>query len=235
MGLLDELKESVKNIVTPAWRERDGRVIPSSSDIGLGKDGVRMSLAVLYSDIAGSTNLIRTKKDWFVAEIAKAFLVCAVRIIRQHGGVVTSFDGDRVMAVFHGSGNCTLAAKCGLKINYAVRQIIIPEIRQRYNDCKDFEFNHCTGVDASDVFIVRGGIRDNDDLVWIGQAPNYAAILSECRGGPSTYITDRVHDAMHDSVRYGGENGNENMWRDCYVDIAGERQRCYSSYWWWTP
>jgi class 3 adenylate cyclase len=42
-------------------------------------------------------------KDWFAAEIYKSYLISACRIIRDNGGEITAFDGDRVMAVFIGN------------------------------------------------------------------------------------------------------------------------------------
>ncbi len=230
MGLSDDLKSEVKKIIGPRWSIRDGRKIPSTDDIALGNEGVRMELVVLYSDIAGSTRLARNYKDWFVAELAKAFLVCCVRIIRDHGGVITSFDGDRVMAVFDGGSKNSNAANTALKINYAVTKIITPRVRERYSDHSSFELGHCTGVDRSKVLVTRSGIRNNNDLVWIGRAPNYAAKLSEQRDGPASYITNEVYDRLNGEAKYGGDS-KRNMWTERTVRIAGQSTTCYCSTW----
>ena len=58
-------------------------------------------------------------KAHFAAEVYKAFLRCAARIIRAEGGAITAYDGDRVMAVFVGEGKNTAAVRCALKVHWA--------------------------------------------------------------------------------------------------------------------
>ncbi|MGB6659152.1 MAG: hypothetical protein WBE90_08670, partial [Xanthobacteraceae bacterium] len=43
---------------------------------------------------------------------------------------------------------------------------------------------HCTGIDTSEVLVVRAGIRNNNDLIWVGSAPNVTAKLSALREAP---------------------------------------------------
>lgn len=108
-------------------------------------------------------------KDWFAAEVYKSFLHCASIIIRDQGGEITAFDGDRVMAVFIGDNKRTSAAKSALKINYAVTPIINPEIKDKYSDIA-YTMRHAVGIDISKVFIARTGVRGANDLVWVGRA-----------------------------------------------------------------
>lgn len=234
MGQEKDLIKEVKDIIGPTFSIRDGQNIPDSDSIGLGTEGVRMELCVLYSDIAGSTKLIRDYRDWFVAAIAKSFLVCNVRIIRAHGGVITSFDGDRIMAVFDGGSKNTNAAKCALKINYAVKKIITPRIQAAYPKQSSFVLKHCTGIDRSPILITRSGIRNNNDLVWIGQAPNYAAKLSDQRTSASSYMTADVYNWLKDDAKYGGKP-SQNMWKNETVNITDKSIDCYSSTWHWKP
>lgn len=234
MSLADELKDQINEIIGPDWSITDGLKIPSQDDIGLGTVGKRLELVVLYADIAGSTQLLRDYKDWFVASLAKAFLVCSVRIIRDHDGVITSFDGDRVMAVFHGDSKNSSAAKVALKINWAVKKIINVRVKSAYPKQSGFKLGHCVGIDRSDILVTRSGIRNNNDLVWIGRAANYAAKLSERRTESSTYITKDVYDFLNDDAKYGG-NPKRNMWTAVTVDIAGQSTECYKSTWWWEP
>lgn len=233
MGIAADLRNRVREIIGDTWSITDGKKIPTDDDIGLGNVGTRIELVVLYADLAGSTNLVRDYKDWFAAEVCKAFLVCCVRIIRDHGGVITSFDGDRVMAVFHGGSKNTNAAKVALKINHAVTQIIVPRIHETYPKQSDFRLRHCVGVDRSELLVTRSGIRGNNDLVWIGQAANYAAILSDQRDGPASYITSEVYEYLQDEAKYG-KNG-ERMWIQRTVTLAGRSVSCYASTWRWEP
>ena len=94
----------------------------------LGNDAVKLDATVLYADLADSTGLVKDFTWWFAAEVYKAYLICSCHIIRQNGGVITAFDGDRVMAVYIGDGRDAAAARTGLQINYAVSNIINPKI-----------------------------------------------------------------------------------------------------------
>jgi class 3 adenylate cyclase len=70
--------------------------------VKLGNDAVKLSATVLYADLADSTKLVDGHTKQFSAEIYKTFLHCAAKIIRSEDGVITAYDGDRVMAVFIG-------------------------------------------------------------------------------------------------------------------------------------
>src|SRR5262245_34289938 len=102
MALSDDLKSDVTAILRERWTKRDGQVVPAMDDLKLSNDGVKLSAAVLYADMADSTEMVDTKTPEFSAEMYKIFLRCACKIITDNSGAVTAFDGDRVMGVFIG-------------------------------------------------------------------------------------------------------------------------------------
>src|SRR5580698_8789928 len=108
---LKEILNEVEPIFGKKWDTRDGRKVPDAESVGLGNDAVVIDGTVLYADMIDSTGLVNDFKPWFAAGIYKAYLVGASRIIRQNGGEITAFDGDRVMAVFAGEYKNTSAAK----------------------------------------------------------------------------------------------------------------------------
>jgi class 3 adenylate cyclase len=144
----------------------------------------------------------------FAAEVYKAYLNCAARIIRAEGGVITAYDGDRIMAVFIGDTKNTPAARAALKINHAVRKIINPKLWEQYPGRKgSFEVSQVVGVDTGELLVARTGIRGSNDLVWVGRPANYAAKLCDIRDGYSSWITGDVYNNMHDSMKsYNGRD-----------------------------
>ena len=228
MALGDDLKSEVRKILQEEWDIRSGRVVPETDDLKLGNDAVTLDGTVLYADLDDSTELVNTMKHTFAAEIYKIYLVCAARIIREEGGTITGYDGDRIMAVFIGDTKNTDAARTALKINYAVSEIINPAIRNQYPNCS-YSVKHVVGIDTSDLFVARTGIRGANDLVWVGRAANYAAKLS-ARSGPATQITSEVYDRLNKDLKISS-NGR-NMWvRDTAREIGGKT--IYTSSWWW--
>jgi len=142
------------------------------------------------------------------AKVFKSFLSCSTRLIKEHGGKIRSFDGDRVMGVFIGQTKNTAAAKCALKINYAFLKVIKPKLENKYPALKtgSYKLAHCVGIDTSEVLIIRGGVRNDNDLVWVGRAPNVAAKLSSIRTSPyHSYITDAVFNVMMEDLKHGAD------------------------------
>ena len=229
MALGDDLNSEVRKILQDTWTTRAGRVVPESDDLGLGNDAVTLEGTVLYADLDDSTKLVDTMKPSFAAEVYKSFLVCAARIIRSEGGEITAYDGDRIMAVYIGNTKNTDAARTALKVNYAVREVINPAIRELYSR-SSYSTRHVVGIDTSSLFVARTGIRGANDLVWVGRAANYAAKLSG-RSGPATQITAEVYNLMKDSSKCG-KNG-QNMWTLATAPELDYKQ-IYTSSWQWS-
>jgi adenylate cyclase len=231
VSLLDEVSADVDEALSGEWSVRDGEVVPESEDVALGNEAVKLSATMLYSDLADSTAL--AMYDWRVAaRLFKAFLACASRVIRARQGQIRSFDGDRVMGVFIGDAKNTSAVKCGLQINWVFQYVLKPKFEARYEKLRDgsYVLSHCTGIDTGDVRAVRAGMRQNNDLVWVGRAPNVAAKLCGLREEPyRSYITGEVFDFMHESVKTtdGRPMWEERTWTD------GPVKRIFRSSWWW--
>ncbi len=228
MGIKEDLLSTVKQIFKEGWTDRDGIKVPESEDIKLANDAVRIDGTVLYADLAESTNMVDHYEPEFAAEIYKAYLHCAAKIIRYKEGVITAYDGDRVMAVFTGSSKNTAATRCALGINHAVSQIIGPSLKECYPKSK-FTLKHVIGIDTSPLLAARTGIRGANDLVWVGRAANYAAKLTSLPPSYSTRITKDVYDCINKSVKYS--NG-ESMWEHVTWTKMGDMS-IYRSNWYW--
>src|SRR5271170_4083354 len=193
MGLSDDLKTEVGKIIRSIWSIRDGEVVPDTPDLKLDNDGVKLTATVLYADIDGSTNMVDSKTAQFAAEVYKAYLLCASRIIRSEKGMITAYDGDRVMAVFIGDSKNTSAVRCGMKIKAAALDIINPAIKNQYDS--DFQLKQVVGIETSELLVARTGIRGANDLVWVGPAANYAAKLSSLSEQPyATFISAAIYN-----------------------------------------
>lgn len=195
MGLKDDLIASCATVHASRWDVVEARVVPAPGDIGLGNEAKNLPQAVvLYADLDGSTAMVDTKYWWFSAEVYKTFLNAVAKIVKKEGGVITAYDGDRLMAIFFETDGCDAAVRAALRINWAVRNIINPAIKVRYST--DFVVRHTVGIDISDLRAVRTGVRGDNDLVWVGQAANYAAKLTTLSSENPTWITKAVHDKL---------------------------------------
>ena len=231
-NLGDGLQTSIKKVFREQWTTRDGQVVPEPESLGLGNDAVRLeSATVLYADLSGSTNLVDQKSASFAAEIYKAYLASAARIIKDEGGSITAYDGDRIMAIFIGGYKNTSAATAALKINWAVSELINPSLKAQYGD-NTYQMSHVVGIDTSPLFASRIGVRNDNDIVWVGRAANYAAKLSSLNEGYSVFITGDVFDKLHESAKFG-DTQNEPMWEErLWTDM--NNLKIYRSNWTWS-
>ena len=209
MGLKDDLTKEVATTFKKRWEIRDGRVVPEPKDVGLGNIGVNLDAAVLYADIDGSTSMVDDRLKEFAAEVYKTYLLCAVRIIKAEGGVITAYDGDRVMALFITTNKETDAVRAALKIKWAVTNIINAKLKECYPS-QNFTLQQVVGVDTGKLMAAQTGIRGSNDLVWVGPAANWAAKMCATSEQPyQTFISKAVYDAMLSAVKYTNET---NMW-----------------------
>ncbi len=215
MSIADDIRSEVGGILKENWTTRDGLKVPETADIELGNNAVKLDATVLYADLAESTNLVNSFLAPFAAEVYKSYLRAACQVIQKNSGVVTAFDGDRVMAVFIGGQKNTQAVGSALEINHAVCEIISPMIKESYPK-STYGMRQGVGVDTSPLFIASTGVRGSNDLVWVGRAANYAAKLSSFREGVSSaWMTADVFAAMHDSVKFSdGQPTGKPMWEN---------------------
>jgi len=230
MALKDDLESEVAKIFKDQWKTSDGKVVPEPEDLILGNEAIKLSATVVYADLSGSTNMVDKFKAHFSAEVYKTYLHCAAKLIRSEDGVVTAYDGDRIMGIFIGDSKNTSAVRCGLKICGVVRNIINPAIKKQYPDA-EFAVRQVVGVDTSELWVSRTGVRGANDLVWVGRAANYAAKLTELDADYPTWITDSVYGSMHKDVKFS--QNNQPMW-ESRSWTSMNNMTIYRSNWHWS-
>ena len=232
MGLLDEMKEEVAEVFSEQWNAPDARVVPDPEDLLLSNDARHFKRAtVLYADLSGSTSLV-DQESWQIAgEVYKTYLLCAAKLIRSLNGVIAAYDGDRIMGIFIGDYQTSSAAKCGLKINWAVRNVINPALKSQYPSTS-YKVKQVVGIDTSEIRAARIGVRGGNDLVWIGRAANYAAKLTSCRADYQTWLTADAFNKLSDEAKYGGDP-HRLMWTT-FKWTAMNDQTVYGSSWTWS-
>ena len=133
MGLFADLQTEVKGIFAKQWEVSEARVVPEPTSLKLSNDARHFDRAtILYADLSGSTSMVNNYSWQVAGEIYKTYLLCAAKIIRSQEGEITGYDGDRIMAIFVGDTQTSNATKYGLKINWAVINIINPGLKAQY-------------------------------------------------------------------------------------------------------
>lgn len=230
MTLADDIQNYARTTFETAWKTRDGQSVPAPEDLRLGNEAVHFERAtVLYADLDQSTSLVEDYTWTFAAEIYKTYLYAATKLIKDAGGTIVSYDGDRVMGLFTSKSQCNDAARCALKINFAVKHYVQDALAAQY-DQRSYKIKHVVGIDTSEIRTTRTGVRGDNDLVWVGGAANLAAKLTAESAEHATWITDRVHACLHDPQRYAS---GVDMWRS-WTWSKHSDDRVYSSNYWWS-
>lgn len=225
-----DILSEVHSIMKSRWEVTDGRVVPDSDKLTLGNKAIKFLGTVLYADMEDSTKLVNEHKDWFAADMYKSYLHAACNVIRNNEGTITAFDGDRVMAVFVGEQQSTNAAMTALQVNYILTEVN-KLIKTTYTNTS-FQLRHKIGIDHSELFAAKTGVRNSNDLVWVGRAANYAAKLSALPDDANgTFITDTVYARLMDKVKIGGSPSRD-MWTKRIWAMTGTP--IYFSSWTWS-
>lgn len=222
-----DMVERVRSIFADGWSVRATGRLPDPQGLSLGNEAVTLDATVLCADLSGSTRIVDTSHPTLATEVYKAYLYCASTLIRQNGGEVTAYGGDRIVGVFVGDARNTMAVRCALAVNWSVDKVINPTLRAKYPE-EAFRVRQVVGVDTSNLMAARTEIMGGSDLVWVGQAANYAAKLTELDADYPTWITHRVYDLMDDGVRY---YKGQNIWEP-RVWRANNELSIYRSNWW---
>jgi adenylate cyclase len=222
------LTKEVHRIFDTKWDARNGTVLPEPENVTLSGGAVRVTATFLYADLAGSSLLAQYCPWETTAKIIRAYLDISTRLIRAYGGQVRSFDGDRVMGIFKTDTPNIHAVKCAREIDWMVHNVLNPKAKT-YNSIKNnnIVIKHCVGVDTSEAVAVRAGISGNNDLIWIGKAPSFAAKLSDIRKYPyEVYISKECYDKIGASNQ---SPDGKNIWVAETFEYAGSKYTVYKT------
>ncbi|MFC7049521.1 adenylate/guanylate cyclase domain-containing protein [Emcibacter nanhaiensis] len=219
----NKLTEKMEEILSTTWDVRTGNVIPDASDVKLKDGAVKIEAAFLYADLAGSSKLAEICPWSTTAKIIIAYLDCCTRSIRVNGGEVRSFDGDRVMGIFKGKTPCTDAVLTAREIDWMVHNKLNPLAKSKFRsiDENNLRIKHCIGIDFGEAYAVRAGIRDNNDLIWVGKSASFSAKLSDVRDYPfEVYVSSTCRNRL---VKY------EDGWSRENFSFAGKNYYAYKT------
>lgn len=126
-------------------------------------------VAVLFIDLAGSTQLAASYPPQQVAEVLNDFFRIVVNAVDEHEGLINKFQGDAALAVFGAPLRTSGAASAAL----ATARTLGEQLRGL--PLVDFGI----GVSAGSVFAGNIGAENRYEYTVIGDAVNGAARLAD--------------------------------------------------------
>ena len=199
----NELRTEINNFFNGSYTISQTSGVPEVGDLTFGKTGKQAELAMLFIDLRDSTSIVDGFRRVTAAKMYKSFLWGVAKIARANSGELRSFNGDGVLMAFSGDYKCTHAAKAALQMAWFVKEVLKPKVQQYFNNNNqlyNMVFDFDIGIDVGTILVVRGGIRgeNNNDLVWAGNATNYAVKLSSISdAGYHIFIGTIEHEYQH--------------------------------------
>jgi class 3 adenylate cyclase len=127
-------------------------------------------VAILFIDLAGSTQLALNRSPTEVADVLNDFFRIVVAAVDQHGGLINKFQGDAALAVFGAPIKTEDAASAAL----AAARTLATDLRR----LPDVDFG--IGVSAGAVFAGNIGAENRYEYTVIGDPVNEASRLADC-------------------------------------------------------
>lgn len=225
--------DKVKALFDEQFSQFDAADVPTIDDKRLthGATGLEGEFAFLYVDLRGSSDLGNSHRRQTIAKIYKAFHFCMVEIIKEKGGRIRSFDGDRVMGVFGGTHPVNDAVDAAMMMIGAKHDVLAPKISSYY---KNDSFDLGVGIATGKALCVKAGVgydKNNRDLVWIGTPPNLGAKLSDEASHPHNIVVcATTFDRLANRNRWTKDQfGNQvDMWSYQYITFAGTSTKVFA-------
>lgn len=163
--------------------------------------GELRDVAVLFTDVVGSTKLASGRPPHEVVELLNSFFAVVVEVVDQHGGSVNKFEGDAALAVFGAPVPLDDAPDRALA---AARELAqrLPEVAGG--------LKAAIGVSAGEVVAGNVGEESRFEYTVIGDPVNEAARLTELakekpgRLLASESILERAHERESQRWRLDG-------------------------------
>ena len=81
-------------------RQVGSDVAKAAMEQGTEMGGETREVAVLFTDIVGSTSLAQDRPPHEVVDMLNEFFAVVVEVVEKHGGWINKFEGDAALAVF---------------------------------------------------------------------------------------------------------------------------------------
>ena len=132
--------------------------------------GKERRLAILFADIAGYTPFAESLMPYDVTHVLNRYFFLMAEVIRPHGGHISDYIGDGLMALFGIHGDDDHAVRAGLGMFEALDELN-PYLQTMYGR----EFDIRVGVHVGEVVVGTIGIAPMEKLAAIGDPVNFAS------------------------------------------------------------
>ena len=178
---------------------------------GIELGGERREVAVLFTDVIGSTELAAERPPEEVVELLNSFFGLVVDVVDEHGGWVNKFEGDAALAVFGAPIPLEQAPSAALAAARELAERLPREVEG---------LEAAIGVSAGEVVAGNVGDERRFEYTVIGDPVNEAARLTELAKERSPHVL------ASDSILERASEPESERWRlDGTVTLRGRSEQ----------
>ena len=177
-------------------RQVGSDVAKAAMEQGTEMGGETREVAVLFTDIVGSTSLAQDRPPHEVVDMLNEFFAVVVQVVEEHGGWINKFEGDAALAVFGAPIPLDDAADRALA---AARELAV----RLADDVADLTAG--IGVSGGTALAGNVGAEHRFEYTVIGDPVNEAARLTELAKDEDGHVLascDLVNQASEDEAAH---------------------------------
>ncbi len=159
-----------------------------------------VTMAVMYVDLVGSTNMVNSLPHRQLASIVSSFAQEMAYVIKQHNGLVLKFVGDAVIGYFverKNIGVADVAVTCAESMIKVIKLGINPLLKQY--DYPDLQIK--IGIDYGENIIIRYGDDEESHLDMLGQSMNMGAKIQNLAFPDQILIGEDVYNKLSPPIQ----------------------------------
>lgn len=198
--LIKRINSQINKILKTKLNIADARVVPFIEDIAHIEEAKKVETSVLHIDIRNSSSLVDELSPEIALKVYQIFHSCVTETLRYKDGKIRTFAGDRIVALFNPGKEKlprTTAVETALLIDKMLTGFVNPILAQ--NNIYPLEYG--IGIDYGLMLAGRVGKygKQNNDIVWAGNAMNYASKLADFGNG--IFLSQGVYDGITDNIK----------------------------------
>jgi adenylate cyclase len=175
-------------------------VAQAAVETGAGLGGTLVNCSVMFSDIRDFTTLTEQMPPGRLVELINRYMTAMVAVIVNHGGVITRFGGDSILAVFGTplnlmSDHADRAVKTALEMRQA-----LAAFNREETDARRPTLEAGIGIASGPVIAGNVGGKERIEYTVMGDAVNLAARLEDMTRdtGFPILISDETYRALNE-------------------------------------
>ena len=210
MGIVNDLKESVRRHVEDPCAIVAADKVPERQDIKLAAEAIQIEATALSIDIRQFSGLTNAFGRQVVVKMLRAFFEGSVKIVEASAGTVADFNGDGMIVLFTGADRTERAFRAASQIRWFLGEVLRPRFAGYFESdqvlkARIEEFDAGCGLDDGLVLIGRVGADGFNDIAWVGRCVNTAAKACKLAGSAKPIIaTHEVYERLDASAFASG-------------------------------